>query len=97
MTYLYMEDEPLYRFGYGLTYSEFTCEMNKDGHILVKNIGNHISDYVVQIYESPDGKKYLYGNDRSGKDVNGEKIPIGSRLVYFNRLHDIKPGETGTI
>ena len=97
MTYLYMEDEPLYRFGYGLTYSEFECSETPEGKYRIQNVGDRISDYVVQIYEAPDGTKYLYGNDRQGKDVNGVKIPVGSRLVYFNRLHDIKPGETGTI
>ena len=28
MTYLYMKDNPLYRFGYGLTYSKFVCRFD---------------------------------------------------------------------
>ena len=103
MTYLYMEEEPLYRFGYGLTYSEFECSYGNAGgtdnapesrEITIKNVGNSVSDYVIQVYKAPDGTEYLYGNDRLGKDVYGRKIPVGSRLVRFERLHDLKPGET---
>ncbi|SNU06978.1 beta-glucosidase [Lachnospiraceae bacterium] len=110
MTYLYMTEEPLYRFGFGLTYSEFEVEflkadapadvnddqvMNKDVksyRIRIKNIGNCTSDYVVQIYQSPDGETYLYGEDRTGRDVQGRKIPVGSRLVAFERVKDAEPG-----
>ena len=57
------------------------------------NVGNVTSDYVVQIYQSKDGDFYLYGNNEDGLDVNGRKIPIESKLVAFERVHDIKPGE----
>ncbi len=111
MTYLYMTDKPLYRFGYGLTYSDFECrfvssenekvaetddEMSvelAELEISIKNVGSVMSDYVVQIYQSPEGKYYLYGNDRYGLDVKGIQIPVGSRLVAFERIADIKPGE----
>ncbi len=124
MTYIYMTDKPLYRFGYGLSYSEFECklmEMNvesiksdteaidkhfieatdkplkeaadKHFNVSIKNTGDRISDYVVQIYKSPEDRYYLYGNDRYGKDVYGSVIPVGSVLTAFERVHDIKPGE----
>ena len=123
MTYLFMEDDPLFRFGFGLGYSEFEVEMlgaadadkEKDSdkevdakteintktvntpesgyRIKIRNTGSVTSDYVIQLYESPEGKIYLYGNDRLGKEVNGEKIPVGSRLVSFERVHAVSPGE----
>ena len=112
MTYLFMEDKPLYRFGYGLTYSKFESELKSvitdtsseneaDHRILfevnVKNVGDAASDYVVQIYQSKDGEFFLYGEDNDGMDVTGRKIPIESKLVAFERIHDIKPGETVSI
>ena len=94
MTYLYMKDNPLYRFGYGLTYSKFVCRFDdKENKIFIKNIGGVASDYVIQIYQSPENKLYIYGNDRYGKDINGKKIPIGSRLIAFERVYFIIPGE----
>ena len=103
MTYLYMEDKPLYRFGFGLTYSKFECELvsvkdsdsfvGNEFEVTVNNIGDVTSDYVVQIYQSKDGEFYLYGDNEDGLDVNGRKIPIESKLVAFERVHDIKPGE----
>ena len=94
MTYLYMKDNPLYRFGYGLTYSKFECKFDdKENKIFIKNIGGVASDYVIQIYQSPENKLYIYGNDRYGKDINGKKIPIGSRLIAFERVYFIIPGE----
>ncbi|MBO4864690.1 MAG: glycoside hydrolase family 3 C-terminal domain-containing protein [Eubacterium sp.] len=99
MTYLYMEDEPLYRFGYGLTYSDFEAELISIENdppqftVRIKNTGHVTSDFVVQIYESPEGKYYLYTDDRSGNDASGVKIPVGSRLVAFTRVHDLQAGE----
>ena len=106
MTYLYMTDKPLYRFGYGLTYSDFEVSFTKiteeqkevQFEICIKNVGDYTSDYVVQIYKESEHKTYyLYAEDRFGCDVNGEKIPIGSRLVGFERVYDIKPSEVRNI
>ena len=108
MTYLYMKHEPLYRFGFGLSYTRFESELlfalrsssHKDKlsyEIRIKNTGQRISDYVVQIYETPDGDFLLYGNDRLGRDVTGFYIPLGSRLVAFERAYDIAPGEVRTV
>ena len=92
MTYLYMTEKPLYRFGYGLSYTTFESELNGT-EIHVKNTGSVTSDHVIQIYKSPDGEYFLYDNDRNCRDVSGREIPTGSRLVFFERLHDVKPGE----
>lgn len=108
MTYLFMKHEPLYRFGFGLSYSEFESELlfaskntsAKDHinyEIRIKNVGHMVSDYVVQIYETPENDYLLYGNDRLGRDVTGFYIPVGSRLVAFERVHDIGPGEIRTV
>lgn len=61
-TYMYFKGEPLYPFGYGLSYSDFTYsnlrlsekEMKKDGGIIVKvdikNTGTMDGEEVVQLY-----------------------------------------------
>ncbi|MBQ6230898.1 MAG: glycoside hydrolase family 3 C-terminal domain-containing protein [Eubacterium sp.] len=93
MTYLFMKDKPLYRFGYGLKFSNFECEL-KDSKVRIKNTGKYTSDCTVQLYEAPDGKLFLYdGSDRYGLDVNGQQIPVGSKLAAFDRVHDVKPGD----
>lgn len=92
MTYLYMTEKPLYRFGYGLSYTTFESELNGT-KTRVKNTGSVTSDHVVQIYKSPDGEYFLYDNDRDCRNVSGREIPTGSKLVFFERLHDVKPGE----
>lgn len=92
MTYLYMTEKPLYRFGYGLSYTTFESELNGT-KTRVKNTGSVTSDHVVQIYKSPDGEYFLYDNDRDCRDVSGREIPTGSKLIFFERLHDVKPGE----
>ena len=100
MTYLYMTDEPLYRFGYGLTYSKFDSELIIEGDktlVRVTNKGNVPSDYSVLLFQSEDGKTYLYGEDRSFIDVSGNEIPVGSRLVAFHRFKDIQPGSAKTV
>ena len=87
MTYLYMEEEPLYRFGYGLSYTSFEKKVLETGAdrvtVSVKNTGDRTSDCVVQVYARPDGGCCLY-EDRSGP---------GNRLAAFTRLKDMKPGE----
>jgi beta-glucosidase len=66
-TYRYMTEEPLYPFGYGLSYSKFefsapqlsstTLSANSEAELSVKiaNKGEVASDEVVQLYVSPSG------------------------------------------
>jgi hypothetical protein len=90
-TYRYSKVEPLYRFGYGLSYSNFSySNLNfnattiKPGESLtiyfdVKNIGQRVSDEIVQIYLS------IHLNNTSLTNVSR------TQLVDFNRLSDINP------
>jgi beta-glucosidase len=61
-TYMYFEGEPLYPFGYGLSYTKFeysnlktsSSELNTDGTITVsvdvENVGDRAGEEVVQMY-----------------------------------------------
>lgn len=88
-TYQYFNGEPLYAFGYGLTYTDFEyadvkASDVKDGFITisgtVKNVGEYASDEVVQVYSS------FIGDASRIKQAN-------QRLIAFDRLQDIQPGE----
>jgi len=92
MTYIYMTEKPLYRFGYGLTYSKFKVTLDSS-KIKIKNIGDTPSEFVVTIYKDSDGGYHIYDNDRDGRDTEGNLIPVGSRLVAFDRTETIKPNE----
>ena len=87
MTYLYMEEEPLYHFGYGLTYTEIRQEiLSADGKtvtVRVENAGASASDAVVQIYLKKDGGYRLYES----------KSHPGDRLSAFERVKELQPGE----
>ena len=91
-TYRYFENEPLFPFGYGLSYTKFkyenfSCptkiqagEISKVS-VEVKNIGNVAGDEVVQFYV---------------KDLAASvPIPIHS-LQGFTRIH-CKPGESKVV
>lgn len=88
-TYRYFDKPVLYPFGYGLTYSEFTynaieAAKEENGDVIVKisvtNTGDTVSDEVAQVYM---------------KRVSpSETVHPLRRLVGFERLHDVKPGET---
>ena len=61
-TYMYFKGEPLYPFGYGLTYTKFNYNhmkvsakhLAKDGEVTVSvevtNTGKRVGDAVVQLY-----------------------------------------------
>jgi beta-glucosidase len=92
-TYRYFKGEPLYSFGYGLSYSNFSynnlgfnATTIQPGNSLtiyfdVKNIGQRVSDEVVQIYLS------IHLKNTSLTNVSR------AQLVDFNRLSDINPLE----
>src|SRR5207253_2513936 len=79
-TYRYFTGEPLWPFGFGLSYSRFAYgpvrRMGNAVGVQVKNVSTVEGDQVVQFYLT-----------RSGKDV-----PI-RELVGFQRVH-LKPGQT---
>ncbi|XP_070541987.1 uncharacterized protein [Ptychodera flava] len=92
-TYRYFEDEPLYPFGYGLSYSRFMysnitvmprtvqpCD-NVSVSVTVQNIGKLAGDEVVQCYMSWGDQKH--------------SVPK-LQLVGFNRT-EIQPGPTITV
>jgi beta-glucosidase len=68
-TYMYFKEEPLYPFGYGLTYTTFiysnlitsASTLAKDGTVTVsvdvKNAGDRTGDAVVQLYVKHLGSK----------------------------------------
>ncbi|CAF4593157.1 unnamed protein product, partial [Rotaria sp. Silwood2] len=92
-TYRYSNVEPLYRFGHGLSYSSFyyydlsfnaTNIKPGDGltiYFNIKNIGQRISDEIIQIYLS------IHLKNTSLTNVSR------AQLVDFERVSDINPSE----
>jgi beta-glucosidase len=92
-TYMYFKGEPLYPFGYGLSYTTFKYSrlktssptLAKDGTVTVsvdvKNSGKRTGDAVVQLYVT----HLKSGVDRPLKELKG-----------FQRV-TLQPGETKTI
>ena len=91
-TYRYMTEEPLYPFGFGLSYTTFEyCSLKVaspavspsgfDVEVSVKNTGNVAADEVVQFYISALESRL--------------PAPI-SRLVGFQRIH-LEPGQATTV
>lgn len=104
MTYFYMEEEPLYRFGYGLTVSkteqiiEWVEEDIVDGsvriYVQITNQGSVCTDDVIQIYKEPDCTD---SSDSNSYHLYGETMPRGSYLAAFTRVKELKTGETRRI
>jgi beta-glucosidase len=91
-TYRFFEGEPLYPFGYGLSYTTFDYsglqlpKRVKKGEdvslkVAVKNTGKRTGDEVVQVYLS-----------NKAADI---KVPV-RQLVNFDRV-SLPPGETKTL
>jgi beta-glucosidase len=92
-TYMYAKGEPLYPFGYGLSYSTFkysnlkmsASKMHRDGEIMisvdVQNISARAGDEVVQLYLRHNGSKV----ERPLKELKG-----------FARV-SLQPNETKTV
>ena len=104
MTYLYMEEEPLYRFGYGLTVSKTEQILERveedivDGsvriYVQITNQGSVCTDDVIQIYREPDCTD---SSDSNSYHLYGETMPRGSYLAAFTRVKELKMGETRRI
>jgi beta-glucosidase len=92
-TYMYFKGEPLYPFGFGLSYTTFRYanlktsapQVAKDGNVTVTvdvtNTGDRAGDEVVQLYVKHLASKV----ERPGKELKG-----------FQRVA-LKPGETKTV
>jgi beta-glucosidase len=90
-TYMYFKGEPLYPFGYGLSYTTFRYEnlrlsspVLKDAMVVsvdVTNTGDRVGDEVVQLYASHEDSKIV----RPIKELKG-----------FSRI-TLRPGETKTV
>jgi beta-glucosidase len=93
-TYRYFKGEPLYSFGYGLSYSSFSySDLGFNGTTIkpgdsltinfnVKNTGDRVSDEVVQIYLS------IHLQNTSLANVSR------AQLVDFDRLSDVNPSQS---
>lgn len=92
-TYMYFKGEPLYPFGYGLSYTSFkygdikisSAKLNSKGEISVSvdvtNTGSKEGDEVVQLYAKHIGSKV----ERPDKELKG-----------FQRI-TLKPNETRSV
>ena len=92
-TYMYFKGEPLYPFGYGLSYTTFkysnlrtsSPQVAKDGTVTVSvdvtNTGSRAGDEVVQLYV---------------KHLRSKVVRPGEELKGFERV-TIQPNETKTV
>jgi beta-glucosidase len=92
-TYMYFQQQPLYPFGYGLSYTSFEYsdlklsaqQLRRDGAVTVsvnvRNTGTRSGDEVVQMYIAHTDSKV----ERPIKELRG-----------FKRV-TLRPGETATV
>ncbi len=61
-TYMYQKKDPLYPFGYGLSYTKFEysdlCVNGREVSVTVRNIGEYDGDEVVQLYLDSAGLEH---------------------------------------
>lgn len=90
-TYRYFDDDVLYPFGHGLTYSAFAYsdltvtladQINLSVSFTIQNTGSRISDEVVQVYGTAPASRV--------------KKPR-RQLLAFDRIKAIQPGESRKI
>ncbi len=105
-TYRYFQGEPLYPFGYGLSYTSFTysrldCpDQAASSHdvavsVEVRNTGKLAGDEVVQLYVKHDGVRSLEGFRRIALQAGERKtvkFVLGSRQLPKNGVAEIAVG-----
>ena len=107
MTYLYLEEEPLYSFGYGLSYSDFASEIQLqrggEGEIHFPCGTADTMAGEVTVWVKNTGKRtsdtvvQIYRKKDGGYRLYEPGPHPGDRLTAFTRLKDIMPGEERTI
>ncbi len=107
-TYRYLKKEPLYPFGYGLSYTTFEySDMNvvSEGDsvkvtVKVKNTGSVKGDEISQLYVKNDAAEKISNGKNSGvadlsKRLDPDNQPVHS-LIGFERT-TLEPGEEKTV
>lgn len=85
-TYRYVENNVLYPFGYGLTYSDIVCsdlkfdQETKTASLSVVNQGKYDTDEVIQLYIRCEDSKY---------EVRNHKL-CGFKRIHLKRNESIK-------
>ncbi len=90
-TYRYLENNVLYPFGYGLTYSKVVCKsveydkQSKSAVVTVENMGPFDTDEVVQLYIRDEESKWAVLNH---KLCGFKRIQLksGEQATYFIEL-----------
>ncbi len=111
-TYRYFEGEPLYPFGYGLSYSSFEysdIQINENDSeaasgvsvtVTIKNTGNVKADEVAELYIDNKPAEKLSNNLNNGVDGLSEALDPANQPKYslkgFERI-TLAPGESGTV
>ena len=106
ITYIYMEEEPLFRFGFGLSYATFDQEITaQSGGKTVMEAGK-TADYeaghvTVRVKNTgsvvSDEVVQVYRKPEGGYRLFEDKTLPGCRLAAFTRLHDMEPGEERSV
>ncbi|MDZ7772362.1 MAG: glycoside hydrolase family 3 N-terminal domain-containing protein [Balneolaceae bacterium] len=102
-TYRFLENEPLYPFGFGLSYTQFSY-----GEVILRQAGQHVRDEGGRAIASGDTVRVTVEvtnrGDRPGEEVvqiyledheSAVRIPR-YRLVDFRRVR-LRPGQTATL
>ena len=73
-TYRFFEGEPLYPFGFGLSYAKITEEWRSETEVTVTNHSDFAADYVALCFEQ-EAPRSLCGIKRLHL-ASGEKITV---------------------
>ena len=111
-TYLYMEEEPLFRFGYGLSYTTFAGKIESEeiaeqaaekglciGSVFTaETVAGRVTVRVKNTGDFvSDAVVQVYRKPEGGYCLYEERKGAGYRLSAFTRLKSVKPGEERTV